>query len=980
MSETQAETFNPMLALFCAELGKHVAVLGSELAALQTAAPGRPALQSLQRMAQSVRNEAKLVGLDKPAEIGQALLDALAACHDGERLPSWRLHALAQAHAWLEQLARQEPANVARWLDSQPPQPWLAQLRTPVAAAPPVKDSAAARDSAAASGAVPSSPAAPEAPAQAVSFSSGAMEEALDSSLLDLYLVEAENYVNALNDGLLRLETQPDSPEVLESLMRSAHSIKGGAKVVGLELAVKLAHRMEDCFVAAQKGRLRLQAGTIDVLLKSVDMLALIAKTAGFEPARMHGLQAGVRQLEEALDAVLRGEEKSPQPPFAKGGDEAAAPSFAKGGGEAATPPFEKGGTGDLIIDNATGNGLAVADSRSLRQAQATERQALAEDAPTIAIEIPQAEEKDRAVRVTAGKIERLMGLSGEVVVSTRWLLPFSESLLSLKRNYLDMGRTLEKLQDMLSQQQRLDPAIPKLLARAREKNKECNSFLADRHNQLDIFINNFTNHSDRLYQEVIGVRMRPFADGVKAFPRMARDLARQLGKKVNFEILGKGTEVDQDILEKLDAPLTHLLRNALDHGLEPPAERIAAGKLEFGRLTLEASHRSGMLMISVSDDGYGIDLVKLRRKVLEKGLAGQDIVNKLSPQELLDFLFLPGFSTADAITEISGRGVGLDVVQSMAHEVGGIVRASSALGSGTTFHLELPLTLSVARTFLVDIAGEPYAFPLSRIERCLILDPAAIEVVEDRQYFRFGANNIALVNIHEVLELGSGVHGKKELHVVVVSDRFHAYGLVVDKFVGEYELVVRPLDSRLGKVPDISAVAVMLDGSPVLIFDVEDLVHSINKLLSNRRLRKVDAADHEAPALAKQRRRVLVVDDSITVREMERKLLENRGYQVELAVDGMDGWGAVNNNRYDLVVSDVDMPRLNGIEFIKRMRGHEDLRKLPVIIVSYKDSEQHRLMGLEAGANAYLTKTSFEDDSFLEAVMDLIGEPDYVA
>ena len=335
--------------------------------------------------------------------------------------------------------------------------------------------------------------------------------------------------------------------------------------------------------------------------------------------------------------------------------------------------------------------------------------------------------------------------------------------------------------------------------------------------------------------------------------------------------------------------------------------------------------------------------------------------------------LFLPGFSTARNVTEISGRGVGLDVVRNMVHEVGGVVRAVSRPGEGMTFHMELPLTLSVVRTFLVKIAGEPYAFPLARLERCLRVPRSDISTVEDRQYFRFDDANIALVDIHDVLEMETPARQTDDLFVVVVSDRLNYYGLSVDRFIGEYDLVVRPLDSRLGRIPDIGSVAVMLDGSPVLVFDVEDLVRSIDNLLTGRRLRKLTR--ETGAGSAKSKKRILVVDDSFTVREMERKLLESKGYEVETAVDGVDGWNAVRAAHYDMVVSDVDMPRMNGIEFIRQIKGHPQLKSLPVVIVSYKDKEEERLLGLKAGANYYLTKSSFEDDSLFRAAVDLIGE-----
>lgn len=289
------------------------------------------------------------------------------------------------------------------------------------------------------------------------------------------------------------------------------------------------------------------------------------------------------------------------------------------------------------------------------------------------------------------------------------------------------------------------------------------------------------------------------------------------------------------------------------------------------------------------------------------------------------------------------------------------------------SFHLQLPLTLSVIRTLLVEISGEPYAFPLTRIDRILMVDTAEIAIAENRQYFTLDNQNIGLVTAYQVLQLPPPSHKLDFLPVIIVSDRSSSYGLAVDKFLGERDLVVRPLDPRLGKVADISAAAFMEDGAPVLIIDVEDLVRSTDKLLTESRLQKVSQTAQTAESTT--RKRVLVVDDSITVREVERKLLENQGYEVEIAVNGMDGWNALRTGNFDLVISDVDMPRMTGIELVSQIKNHSGLKSIPVIIVSYKDREEDRIRGLEVGADYYLTKSSFHDDTLLNAVVDLIGE-----
>jgi two-component system sensor histidine kinase and response regulator WspE len=280
-----------------------------------------------------------------------------------------------------------------------------------------------------------------------------------------------------------------------------------------------------------------------------------------------------------------------------------------------------------------------------------------------------------------------------------------------------------------------------------------------------------------------------------------------------------------------------------------------------------------------------------------------------------------------------------------------------------------------VVRTLIVTISDEPYAFPLARVDRIVKLDKSEIYVVEGRQYFTKDGQNIGLIAAHDILDLPETLPDSDALCVVVISDQSNAYGLFVDEFLGERDLVVRPLDPRLGKVRDISASALMDDGSPVLILDVSDLVRTIDNMLNSGQLRPVDINKAKAKAKkADDHKRILVVDDSITVREMTRKLLQNRGYNVDVAVNGMDAWTAIRSNSYDLIVSDIDMPRMNGIELVKQIKEHPKFQVIPVIIVSYRDREDDRIQGMEAGANYYLTKSSFHDDTLINAIIDLIG------
>jgi two-component system sensor histidine kinase and response regulator WspE len=740
-------------------------------------------------------------------------------------------------------------------------------------------------------------------------------------SMHDLFRTEAENLTQALTQGLLALERNPAAADHVDACMRAAHSFKGAARIVDIESGVALAHAMEDFLVAVQEGRVALDQRRIDLLLEGVDLMMAITRTPDLEPgqpagSRKHDVDAFV----ENLARVLAGQDN----------DE---PSTAP-----ASPVMSE-----------------PAEPRPAAAAASVERAS-----------------SDRVLRVTVDNLNRLLGLAGESLVDSRWLRPFGQSLLRLKRLNYECAKAIDNLRDALPEQA-LDERAQAAMADARRRVLECQQFLATRLHELDACERQSTSLAHRLYDQALACRMRPFADGVQGFPRMVRDVGRTLGKQVRLEIVGADTQVDRDILEKLDAPLGHLLRNAIDHGIEPPAERRAAGKEPESVLRLEAHHGAGAFHVVVSDDGRGIDIDELRKAVVQRGLAGSETARTLSENELLEFLFLPGFTMKNEVTEISGRGVGLNVVQDMIKQVRGVVRISSQRGSGTRFHLQLPLTLSVVRTLLVEVAGEPYAFPLAHVVCAVKLAREKIEVLEGRQHFNFDGQQIGLVSAHQVLKGSEPELVGDELPVVVLGEQHNRYGLTVDRFLGGRELVVQPLDPRLGKIKDVSAAALMEDGSPVLIVDVEDLVRSMERLAATDRLTRVQRT--AADAGQQRRKRVLVVDDSLTVRELQRKLLDHRGYDTEVAVDGMDGWNAARGGHFDLIVTDIDMPRMDGIELLTLIRKDAKLKSMPVVILSYKDRDEDRRRGLDAGADYYLTKSSFHDDTLLRAVVDLIGE-----
>ena len=765
-------------------------------------------------------------------------------------------------------------------------------------------------------------------------------------SMLELFRLEAESQTAVLSAGVLAIEELERSPQTVESMMRAAHSLKGAARIVGLDPAVRVAHSLEDVFVAAGKGTFRVQPRHADRLLGGVDFLSSISKADdALEPTSDWAARA--EQLVAELTTMLA-EQESPVPAAA----EAPAAKVV------------------ALIPSGTPQTATPATPQTVSQPQPQ----LSAAVPAVpAAPLRGGEQADRVVRVSADSLTRLVGLAGESLVETRQLRPFVDALLQLRASDVDLCDAISAVDEKLKSGDVAVPAaITAMLTTIRER-ADANLATLTRHvEDFESFARRNEDLSNRLHHEVIVSRMRPLADGIRGFPRLVRDVARTLGKQVRFEVKGDQTGVDRDILDKLEAPLSHLIRNSLDHGVEMPADREAAGKSAAGTIRLEARHRAGMLQITLTDDGRGIDTEHLRAKAVARGLVARQVADQLTELELLEFLFLPGFSTKDQVTEISGRGVGLDVVQSMVKSVGGSVRVATQPGRQTVFTLQLPITMSVIRALLVQIGGEPYAFPLTRIDQILFCKAGDIRTVEGRQYFDRDGVSIGLVMAAQILEAAAAPPADP-MPVVVISDRGQQFGMIVDTFLGERDLEVRPLDLRLGKVPDVNSASLLENGDPVLIVDVEDLVRSIDNVLMGRRLSRVEF--ERMAEQARQRKRILVVDDSITVRELERQLLHARGFVVDVAVDGMDGWNAIRGTHYDLVVTDVDMPRMDGIGLVTLIKADPTRREIPVVIVSYKDREEDRLRGLDAGANRYLTKSSFHDETFVDTIIDLIGE-----
>ncbi|MYN43307.1 response regulator [Duganella sp. FT109W] len=751
-------------------------------------------------------------------------------------------------------------------------------------------------------------------------------------SMLDLFRMEADSQTQILTDGLLAMERLKDDASAVESMMRAAHSIKGAASIVGLEVVVQLAHGMEDAFIAAQNGKLALTANRVDVLLAGVDLILQLSR---LQDAEVDGwLAANGEHIKRTMDSI-------------------STIAFLPEPIDFSPPP---------VVPAQAGTHSAPDNTQSM------DSRLRGNDAPPAADDAH--ERRTVAPMKHAQNFDKLLSLASESRINAHQMHPFVQNLQRFKRNQSSLFSLIEQLHEAISNS--TDASLKEKSLLALQKTHPLKQFVLEHIADIEAYERRLLAVSQGMVDEVLTLRMRPFRDGVQHFPRTVRDLSRSLGKDVQLHIIGEDTLVDRDILAKIESPINHMLRNAIDHGMDSAADRVAAGKPGAGTIVLEARHRAGMLSIEISDDGKGVDLEKIRARVIERKMAPAQMAAAMSPAELLEFLFLPAFSLKENITEISGRGVGLDIVHETIRSQNGTVRIESELGVGFRTYITLPLTQSIVRALVVDIKGEAYAVPIVQVERVLKVPQTAIHTLESKQFFDFGGEHLGLVSAAQVLELGDTSAEGSELPVMVIGAGARRYALVVDAILGEQSLAVQAIDPIFGKMRDISAAALLDNGDPVLILDVPDLLLSIDKLLHEgglHQLAKSDAAER------RKTKRILVVDDSLTVREMERKLLLSRGFLVDIAIDGIDGWNVVRSGEYDLVITDVDMPRMDGIELVTLIKKDLHLHKVPVMIVSYKDRPEDRARGLSAGADYYLTKGSFHDETLLDAVSDLIGD-----
>jgi two-component system chemotaxis sensor kinase CheA len=472
---------------------------------------------------------------------------------------------------------------------------------------------------------------------------------------------------------------------------------------------------------------------------------------------------------------------------------------------------------------------------------------------------------------------------------------------------------------------------------------------------------------TEELRQNVIDLTMLPMASVFDAFPRAVRDLARTFSKDIELTIRGRETELDKKIIEQIAEPLIHLIRNAVDHGIETPTDRQRIGKPATGHLVLSAEQQGNRILITLKDDGSGINLQTLRAVAIQRRVAPANEIDRWSSEQLLDVIFQPGFSTRDSATDVSGRGVGMDVVKSVVERLGGTVRVQSEVDRGTSVTLNLPLSLALLRVVLLEAGEELFALPTAAIRRILQVGPADIGQLQQGPVADVDGEHIPLTPLSSMLEVPAAPPSAR--HTVIVAEGSDGrFGILVEAVHEEQELVFKELRGPLRNQKTFTGAALLGNGDIVPILDVNELFD-----LASRRP-AAGAGPMMQRRVAPRVHRVLVVDDSLVAGELQKNILLTAGYESEIASDGIEALECLRRSEWDLVVADVDMPRMTGFELTERIRADEQLRDVPVIIVTSRDTVDDRRHGFEVGADAYVLKREFDQSRLLDTVRRLIG------
>lgn len=762
--------------------------------------------------------------------------------------------------------------------------------------------------------------------------------------IMEDFLIEAFEMVEQLDQDLVELENNPEDLDLLNRIFRVAHTIKGSSSFLNFDVLTHLTHNMEDVLNKARRGELKITPDVMDVILESIDLMKALLSVI-----RDNGTDANsgidVSDCVKRLQAISKGEaideataespstEAAPTQEAQQANTESSSTESAESASADSEEEPDYANMSPEEVEAEIARLLAKRQEEDKKrrqekkqeeaQAKATEQKAAPAAAPATKA-APKAEAGGQkapsvavepTVRVDVKRLDHLMNLIGELVLGKNRLI----------RIYGDV-----------------------------EERYDGEKFLEE----LNQVVSSISTVTTDLQLAVMKTRMLPVGKVFSKFPRMVRDLSRELGKNIDLIISGEETELDKSIVEEIGDPLIHIIRNSCDHGIEVPDVRKANGKSEVGKVELKAYNEGNHIVIEIKDDGKGLDAEMLKKKAIEKGLINERDAENMSEKEAFGIIFRPGFSTAASITNVSGRGVGMDVVKTNVEKLNGIIEIDSELGVGTTQKLKIPLTLAIMQALLVGVQEEYYAIPLSSVLETVRVSQEEIYTVDGKSVLRLRDEVLSLVRLADIFKVDSVLESLNEVYVVIIGLAEQKIGVIVDYLIGQEEVVIKSLGYYLKGTEGIAGATVRGDGKITLIADVaammdmaKDVKVSVNNLISQSTAAKAKNSPSDYIVLA--------IDDSTTDRTIMKKCLKPLGVTVLEASNGLEGLEIVKSGDHDLdaVLVDIEMPRMDGYTFASEVRKYNRFKNLPLIAVTSRTSKTDRMRGVESGMTEYITK-----------------------
>ena len=841
--------------------------------------------------------------------------------------------------------------------------------------------------------------------------------------LAEIFSEEAEEHMLTIYDGMDRMRADNTDTTALGDVRRAAHTLKGAAGAVGMEAVTRISHRMEDLLDHLADTNQHANEQQIHLLLATADQLQDLTTTEVNIDETAKVLMDLYQQYEvEMVNAGAGASEAEEQ-------EEDSETSSAVGAeeevdAELAAALAGLGDIGDFQEEDEVSDELvaaAIAAEAASEPEAAPEPKAALEPEPQPAAAAAAsgnaksnqtaspAKEATQFLRVPLDRIDTLVGLVGEMIVNRS---SFAQRLTDMEQRIEDMQTALSRFRTVAhdvetrysvealrsgtrgtggartnaplatsGQSDSLDSlefdryTEFHLLARTLSESTNDVAVITSEFRTLHGDFDSLLGRQQRLTRDaqdnLMHIRMVPVSNIINRLDRTVRSVSNKLGKKVDLVVKGEGTELDKTVLEEITDPLLHLIRNALDHGVESPEERKAAGKPEKATLQIEALNQGTQVTIRVSDDGGGLDLAKIRNLAVNRGMIKED--QELTEEELRSLIFLPGFSTADKLTDVSGRGVGMDVVREAVQRLKGSISVDSERGQGSTFTVHLPTTLAVSRALLVESNGLTFAIPMQAIQQILRLDPASVSIVGSQPIFNLGDRTVQIKEMANHLQLRSEDKNafKETKPLLLVRTGDDEMAITVDDVIGGQDIVVKTLGDHLASVPGLIGATVAGDGTVIPILDPSDLV---GQQIAKRAA--TSFANSSEVATVDRRRTAMVIDDSISVRRVTTNLLRSSGWDVLAGKDGVDALEVLETAETppEVFLCDMEMPRMDGIELIGRLRNQEEFRNTPIVMVTSRAGEKHRKMASDAGADEHVVKP-FNDDQLIDLITRLVNE-----